>query len=64
VLKAKYSSSYSGFQMSTHSFENKKSVPVRVLSFHFAVGKMKTAIGYVFQRFALTSNPEILLNAS
>jgi len=36
--------SYSGFQMSTHSFENKKSVPLRVLSFHFAVGKMKTAI--------------------
>ncbi|HBC40694.1 MAG TPA: hypothetical protein DCZ88_02015 [Pseudanabaena sp.] len=30
--------------MSTHSFENKKSVPVRVLSFHFANGKMKTAI--------------------
>ncbi|MFO0209396.1 MAG: hypothetical protein ACK53E_01125 [Pseudanabaena sp.] len=30
--------------MSTHSFENKKSVPLRVLSFHFAVGKMKTAI--------------------
>ncbi len=30
--------------MSTHSFENKKSFPVRVLSFHFAVGKMKTAI--------------------
>ncbi len=45
MLKAKYSSSYSGFQMSTHSFENKKSVPVRVLSFHFAYGKMKTAIG-------------------
>jgi hypothetical protein len=35
---------YSGFQMSTHYFENKKSVPLRVLSFHFAVGKMKTAI--------------------
>jgi hypothetical protein len=30
--------------MSTHSFENKKSVPLRVLSFHFAYGKMKTAI--------------------
>jgi len=30
--------------MSTHSFENKKSVPVRVLSFHFAYGKTKTAI--------------------
>jgi len=30
--------------MSVYSFENKKSVPVRVLSFHFAVGKMKTAI--------------------
>jgi hypothetical protein len=28
-----------------YSFENKKSVPLRVLSFHFAVGKMKTAIG-------------------
>ncbi|MFN5816738.1 MAG: hypothetical protein ACK47D_11825, partial [Pseudanabaena sp.] len=36
--------SYSGFQMSVYSFENKKSVPLRVLSFHFAVGKMKTAI--------------------
>jgi hypothetical protein len=35
---------YSGFQMSVYSFENKKSVPLRVLSFHFAVGKMKTAI--------------------
>jgi len=32
--------------MSTHSFENKKSVPLRVLSFHFAVGKMKTAIAF------------------
>jgi hypothetical protein len=31
--------------MSVYSFENKKSVPVRVLSFHFAYGKMKTAIG-------------------
>jgi len=31
--------------MSVYSFENEKSVPVRVLSFHFAVGKMKTAIG-------------------
>jgi len=30
--------------MSVYSFENKKSVPLRVLSFHFAVGKMKTAI--------------------
>ncbi len=30
--------------MSTYSFENKKSVLVRVLSFHFAYGKMKTAI--------------------
>ncbi len=28
--------------MSVYSFENKKPVPVRVLSFHFAVGKMKT----------------------
>ncbi|MFN9646950.1 MAG: hypothetical protein ACK58Z_00175, partial [Pseudanabaena sp.] len=36
--------SYSGFQMSVYSFENKKSVPLRVLSFHFAVGKMKTTI--------------------
>ncbi len=35
---------YSGFQMSVYSFENKKSVPLRVLSFHFAYGKMKTAI--------------------
>ncbi|MFN7615698.1 MAG: hypothetical protein ACK5RM_05825, partial [Pseudanabaena sp.] len=35
---------YSGFQMSVYSFENKKSVPLRVLSFHFAVGKMKTTI--------------------
>jgi hypothetical protein len=30
--------------MSGNSFENKKTVPLRVLSFHFAVGKMKTAI--------------------
>ncbi|GEM_PF-2881367 len=44
MLVASTSLSYSGFQMSTHSFENKKSVPVRVLSFHFAVGKMKTDI--------------------
>jgi hypothetical protein len=35
---------YRGFQMSAYSFENKKTSPVRVLSFHFAVGKMKTAI--------------------
>jgi hypothetical protein len=35
---------YSGFQMSAYSFENKKSIPVRFLSFHFAVGKMKNAI--------------------
>jgi len=34
----------SGFQMNAYSFENKKSFPLRVLSFHFAVGKMKTAI--------------------
>ncbi len=33
---------YSGFQMSVYSFENKKSVLVRVLSFHFAYGEMKT----------------------
>jgi len=33
--------------MSVYSFENKKSVPLRVLSFHFAVGKMKTAIRIV-----------------
>jgi hypothetical protein len=30
--------------MSAYSFENKKSIPVRVLSFHFAAGRMKTAI--------------------
>jgi len=30
--------------MSVYSLENKKSVPLRVLSFHFAYGKMKTAI--------------------
>jgi len=30
--------------MSTHSFENKKSVLLRVLSSRFVVGKMKTAI--------------------
>jgi len=30
--------------MSVYSFENKKSVPLRALSFHFAYGKMKTAI--------------------
>ncbi|MFN5965287.1 MAG: DUF433 domain-containing protein [Pseudanabaena sp.] len=35
---------YSGFQMSVYSFENKKSVPLRVLSFHFAGGKLKTPI--------------------
>ncbi|MFM7887569.1 MAG: hypothetical protein ACKPCM_12955, partial [Pseudanabaena sp.] len=35
---------YSGFQMSAYSFENKESIPVRFLRFHFAVGKMKTAI--------------------
>ncbi|MFN5836319.1 MAG: hypothetical protein ACK47J_06250, partial [Pseudanabaena sp.] len=39
---------YSGFQMSVYSFENKKSVPLRVLSFDFGVGTMKTAI---FTRF-------------
>jgi hypothetical protein len=36
--------------MSTHSFENKKSVPLRVLSFYFAVGKMKTAIAGLWNR--------------
>jgi phycoerythrin-associated linker protein len=30
--------------MSAYSFESKNPIPVRVLSFHFAVGKMKTAI--------------------
>jgi len=30
--------------MSAYSFENKKSILVKVLSFHFAYGKMKTAI--------------------
>jgi hypothetical protein len=30
--------------MSKHSFENKKSISVRFLGFHFAVGKMKTAV--------------------
>ncbi|MFN9874518.1 MAG: hypothetical protein ACK54O_08220, partial [Pseudanabaena sp.] len=39
---------YSGFQMSVYSFENKKSVPLRVLSFHFAYGKMKTAINAIY----------------
>jgi len=43
-LAAQSVDNYSGFQMSVYSFENKKSVPLRVLSFHFAVGKMKTAI--------------------
>jgi len=35
--------------MSAYSFENPESIPVSVSSFHFAVGKMKTAI------FSLTS---------
>ncbi len=48
---------YSGFQMSTHSFENKKSFPVRVLSFHFAYGKMKTAIVNAIKNFRLTKVP-------
>ncbi|MFN5835421.1 MAG: hypothetical protein ACK47J_01550, partial [Pseudanabaena sp.] len=43
-LHHKQSTTYSGFQMSVYSFENKKSVPLRALSFHFAYGKMKTAI--------------------
>jgi len=30
--------------MSAYSFENLESIPVSVLSFHFAYGKMKTAI--------------------
>ncbi len=30
--------------MSAYLFENKKSVPVGFLSFHFAYGKMKTVI--------------------
>jgi len=30
--------------MNAYSFENKKSIPVKFLSFHFAVGKMKTAV--------------------
>jgi hypothetical protein len=30
--------------MSAYAFESKDPIPVRVLSFHFAYGKMKTAI--------------------
>jgi len=36
-------STYIGFQMSVYSFENRKTILIRVLSFHFAYGKMKTA---------------------
>jgi len=36
-------STYIGFQMSVYSFENRKTILIGVLSFHFAVGKMKTA---------------------
>jgi hypothetical protein len=35
---------YFDFQMSAYSFENQNTTIIRVLSFHFAVGKMKTAI--------------------
>jgi len=39
--------------MSVYSFETKKTNPVKVLSFHFAVGKMKTALrGKNFLLFA------------
>ncbi len=59
--------------MSVYSFENKKSVPVRVLSFHFAVGKMKTAVyegnlwilSYIIQPvYSLVSLICLLLSAS
>ncbi len=40
---------YSSFQMIAYSFENKKLIPVKVLGFHFAVGKMKTAISILFR---------------
>jgi len=36
--------SYSSLQISTSSFANQKSAPVRVLSLHFAVIKMQIAI--------------------
>jgi hypothetical protein len=31
--------------MSAHSFENKKTIPARFLSFHVAIGNMETALG-------------------
>ncbi len=36
--------------MSAYSFENKKLIPVWVLRFHFAYGKMKTAIVLRFNK--------------
>jgi len=49
--------------MSVYSFENKKSVPLRVLSFHFAYGKMKTAIvmATVFTPSLLTLKTTLLV---
>jgi hypothetical protein len=38
---------YSSFQRSAYSFDNPKTSLVRVLSFDFAVGKIKTAISPV-----------------
>ena len=35
---------YSVLQMSAYSFAKQKTIRVRVWGFHFAVGKMKTAI--------------------
>ncbi len=46
--------------MSVYSFENKKSVPLRVLSFHFAVGKMKTAIQQFLLKVAIHAAFKIL----
>jgi len=44
--------------MSVYSFENKKSVPLRVLSFHFAYGKMKTAISNAIVAIGLKQEQE------
>ncbi len=50
--------------MSVYSFENKKSVPLRVLSFHFAVGKMKTAISPQVAQAVINDAGQVSLSTS
>ncbi|MFM7887292.1 MAG: hypothetical protein ACKPCM_11510, partial [Pseudanabaena sp.] len=59
--KMKTQKTYCSFQMSAYSFENKKLIPVRFLSFHFAYGKMKTAILELLQ-FRIAAQSVAILN--